>query len=106
MRKIVIASLASAALVLGSTAAAAAKPIPAAQAPMPSGWTMLTALSSTPGAALGGTAVAAQPADTAYDDDDGLGINGEVVGILVVFALIIAALLLIDDGSGEGVSPD
>ena len=68
---------------------------------------MLTALSSTPGAALGGTAVAAQPADTAYDDDgDGLGINGEVVGILVVFALIIAALLLIDDGSGEGVSPD
>jgi hypothetical protein len=63
---------------------------------------MLTALSSTPGAALGSAAAAAQSAD---DERDELGFNGEVVAILLMFGLIIAALL-IDDEHGEPVSPD
>jgi hypothetical protein len=112
--RILVASLASVALVAGSTAAAAAPvPAPAAQATAlqtaaPSPWLILTSMSSAPAVALGGAAAAAQPADDrdapppAYG---GLGINGEVVGLLFWFALIAIAIIAMDDEKGAPESP-
>src|SRR3982751_3889748 len=90
--------LASGALLASSSVAMAATPAPqvaSAQAQAPSPWLMLSAMSSTRSIALGGAAAAAQPSDApppppAYAA--GPVIGGEVVGILVWFALIAVAL--------------
>jgi hypothetical protein len=103
--------LASAALLAGSTAAvaaapAAAPPAPSGQAQVPSPWLMLSAMSSTRSIALGGAAAAAQPNDAPPPPPPpyaaGPVINGEVIGILVWFALIAIALGI----SGESGAPN
>ena len=91
---------ASAALIASSTAAVAAAPTPRpVQAQAPSAWMMLSALSPTRSIALGGAAAAAQPADVPPGSPPlppqaaaGLGINGEIIGFVVMFALIAIAL--------------
>lgn len=106
--RIIIASIASAALIAGSSAAAAAAPaVQAAQAQAPSPWAILTA-NSVPAVALGGATTAAQPNDDSPPPPPayaGIGINGEVVGLLLWFALIAIALLVVDDGDDQPESP-
>ena len=94
-----IALAASAALVASSTAAVAAAPAPQpTQAQAPSAWMMLSALGPTRAIALGGAAAAAQPTDVPPGPPPpppaaaGLGINGEIIGFVVMFALIAIAL--------------
>jgi hypothetical protein len=95
-----VALAASAALIASSTAAVAAAPAPQlAQAHAPSAWMMLSALSPTRSIALGGANAAAQPADVPPGPPPlppeaaaGLGINGEIIGFVVMFALIAIAL--------------
>jgi hypothetical protein len=91
-----IALAASVALIASSTAAAAAAPAPqpvAAQAP--TAWMMLSALGPTRAIALGGATAATQPSDVPPGPPmvaGGLGINGEIIGFIVMFALIAIAL--------------
>jgi|1185.fasta_scaffold41431_2 hypothetical protein len=100
--------LASGALLASSSVGVAATPAsqPVSQAQAPSPWLMLSAMSSTRSIALGGAAAAAQPSDVppppppAYAA--GPVIGGEVVGILVWFALIAIAL----GTSGESGRPN
>jgi hypothetical protein len=104
-----LAALASGALVISSTAAAAAAPVPymGAQAAQvqPDPWLMLTAMGPTRAVALGGAAAAAQPVDEA-PPGTGPGINGEVIPVFVMIALIALALLAIsDEGDEVPVSP-
>ena len=92
--------LASCALLASSGVAVAAAPVPQAppaQTQAPSPWLMLSAMSSTRSIALAGTNSAAQPNDGPPPPPPpyvaaGPVINGEVVGILVWFALIALAL--------------
>ena len=105
-----IALAASAALVASSTAAVAAAPAPQpAQAQAPSAWMMLSALGPTRAIALGGAA-AAQPTDVPPGPPPpppaaaGFGINGEIIGFVVMFALIAIALG-INGPSGRPNSP-
>src|SRR4051812_2338091 len=95
--------LASAALVAGSTGAAAPAPTvqaPAAQSQAPNAWLMLSAMSSTRAIALGGANAAAQPADVPPPPPppgyaaNGPHISGELIGFGIWFALIIIALTI------------
>jgi len=107
-----VAFAASAALIASSTAAVAAAPAPQpvqAQAQAPSAWMMLSALSPTRSIALGGANAAAQPADVPPGPPPlppqaaaGLGVNGEIIGFVVMFALIAVALGI----SGESGRPN
>ena len=86
-------------------AAPASQPAASAQTPAPSPWMMLSAMSSTRSIALAGTTAAAQPADgppppPAYAAAP--VINGEVIGVLVWFAMIGIALGI----SGESGAPN
>ena len=98
------------ALLASSSAAVAAAPAPqapAAQAQAPSPWLMLSAMSSTRSIALGGATAAAQPNDAPPPPPAYAGgpvIGGEVVGILIWFALIAIALGT-SGGSGGPNSP-
>ena len=102
-----IALAASAALIASSTAAVAATPAPQpAQVQAPSAWMMLSALGPTRSIALGGAAAAAQPTDVPPGPPPpppaaGLGINGEIIGFVVMFALIAIALGISGNGGGE-----
>ena len=95
-----VAFAASAALIASSTAAVAAAPAPQpTQAQAPSAWMMLSALGPTRSIALGGANAAAQPADVPPGPPPlppqaaaGFGINGEIIGFVVMFALIAIAL--------------
>ena len=104
-----IALAASAALVASSTAAVAAAPAPQpTQVQAPSAWMMLSALGPTRAIALGGAA-AAQPTDVPPGPPPppaaaGFGINGEIIGFVVMFALIAIALG-INGPSGRPNSP-
>ena len=110
--KITAAVLTSASLLGTSTMAAAA--VPAATAPTaqmqsqaPDAWLMLSAMSSTRSIALGGTAAAAQPGDVPLPPPPYAAapvINGEIIGVLVWFALIAIALG-ISGPSGRPNSP-
>jgi hypothetical protein len=112
--KITAAVLACAGMLATSTIAAAAAPAataPAAQTQAPDAWMMLSAMSSTRAVALGGATAAAQPNDNPPPPPPppppyagGPVINGEVIGILVWFALIAMALG-ISGGSGRPNSP-
>jgi hypothetical protein len=101
---------ASAALIASSTAAVAAAPAPQpVQAQAPSAWMMLSALSPTRSIALGGANAVAQPADVPPGPPPlppqaaaGLGVNGEIIGFVVMFALIAVALGI----SGESGRPN
>jgi hypothetical protein len=106
-----IALAASVALFASSTAAVAAAPSPqpfAAQAP--SAWMMLSALGPTRAIALGGANAAAQPADVPPGPPPppvlagGLGVNGEIIGFIVMFAFIAIALSIAGP-SGRPNSP-
>lgn len=105
-----VAFAASAALIASSTAAVAAAPAPQpVQAQAPSAWMMLSALSPTRSIALGGANAAAQPADVPPGPPPlppqaaaGLGVNGEIIGFVVMFALIAVALGI----SGESGRPN
>jgi hypothetical protein len=93
----VMASAAAFGLVLSSTAAAAAPAATAAvsQPPATNAWLMLTALGPTRSVALGGAAAAAQPANAPPPAVYGVGgpaISGEVIGLILWFALIAVAL--------------
>jgi hypothetical protein len=108
-----IAFAASAALVATSTAATAATPAhaPAAQAPAPNAWIMLSTLSPTSPIALGGATAAAQPSDlppppppAAAAMAGGPVITGEVLPFILWFALIAIALT-ISGPSGRPNSP-
>ena len=107
----IAAATAAFGLVLSSTAASAAAPAPAqavAQPQAPSAWLMLSALGPTRSVALGGAAAAAQPADgpppppAAYAG--GTVISGELIGIVLWFALIAIALST-DGTSGRPNTP-
>lgn len=93
-----IASVAAVGLVLSSATAAVASPAPtapAAQPQAPNAWLMLSALGPTRSVALGGAAAAAQPADVPPPPPPYAGgpvINGEVIGLILWFALIAVAL--------------
>ena len=105
-----VAFAASAALIVSSTAAVAAAPAPQpVQAQAPSAWMMLSALSPTRSIALGGANAAAQPADVPPGPPPlppqaaaGLGVNGEIIGFVFMFALIAVALGI----SGESGRPN
>jgi len=109
--KLAVATLASAGLLATSTVAAAATPAPAApaaQTQSPDAWLMLSAMSSTRSIALGGTAAAAQPRDLPPPPPPYAAapvINGEVIGILVWFALIAIALGISGPGGARPNSP-
>ena len=98
------------ALLASSSVAVAAAPAPApaaasAQTQAPSPWLMLSAMSSTRSIALAGTTAAAQPADGLPPPPAYAAapiINGEVIGVLVWFALIGIALGI----SGESGAPN
>ena len=111
--KVITSVLVSTALVGTSTAAVAAAPpasAPAAQTQAPSPWMMLSAMSSTRAVALGGANAAAQPADVPPPppppgyEARGPAISGELIGILIWFALIAIALT-ISGPSGRPNSP-
>ena len=105
-----IASFVAGAALLGSSsvalAATPAPEAPAAQAPSP--WLMLSAMSSTRSIVLAGTAAAAQPADAPPPPPPppyaaGAPVfGGELIGVLVWFALIAIAL----GTSGESGAPN
>jgi len=103
--------LAGAALLGSSSVALAATPAPqapAAQSQAPSPWLMLSAMSSTRSIVLAGTAAAAQPADAPPPPPPppyaaGAPVfGGELIGVLVWFALIAIAL----GTSGESGAPN
>src|SRR3954467_15276121 len=111
MPKVIASVLVSTALVASSTAATAAAPAPAApvaatQTQAPSAWLMLSAMSSTRAIALGGANAAAQPANApppppppppAYVSG-APHFGGELIAVLVWFALIAVALSAGDGG--------
>ena len=102
MRSVTMKFAALLALLGSSTVAVAAGPssqTPAVQAQAPSPWLMLSAMSSTRSIALAGTTAAAQPNDGSAPPPpqppyvgSGVVIGGEVVGVLVWWALIALAL--------------
>lgn len=102
MPKVIASVLVSSALVASSTAAAAAAPAPATpgaatQAQAPSAWLMLSAMSSTRAIALGGANAAAQPANAPPPPPPAYvsgapHFGGELIAVLVWFALIAVAL--------------
>ena len=101
MRSVTVKFGALLALMGSSTVAVAADPssrAPAVQAQAPSPWLMLSAMSSTRSIALAGTTAAAQPNDSPPPPPpppyvgSGVVIGGEVVGVLVWWALIALAL--------------
>ena len=105
----IVAASAAFGLVLSSTAAAAAAPAPAQPVTQaPNAWLMLSALGPTRSVALGGAAAAAQPAEgpppppAAYAG--GAVISGEVIGLILWFALIAVALST-DGTSGRPNTP-
>ena len=111
--KITAAIVVSAGLLSTSTVVVAAAP--AATAPVqaqpqaPDAWMMLSAMSSTRAVALGGAAAAAQPANVPPSPPPGYyvrhaAINGEIIGVLVWFALIAIALG-ISGSNGRPTSP-
>ena len=105
-----IAPAAAIGLVLSSTAVAAAAPAPAtsiAQPQAPNAWMMLSVLGPTRSVALSGAAAAAQPADAPPPPPVAAGgpvITGEVLGLILWFALIAVALST-DVGSGRPNTP-
>jgi hypothetical protein len=105
-------ALASSALLASSTVAVAAAPAAqaAVQTQAPSPWLMLSAMSSTRAIALGGAAAAAQPTDVPPPPPPGYvaggpAVSGELIGFVVMFALIAIALT-ISGSSGAGNSPN
>ena len=108
--KVIASVLASAALVASSTAAVAANaatPLPqtaAAPQQAPNAWMMLSALGPTRAIALGGANAAAQPADVPPPPPAAAGgpvLTSEIIGFVVMFALIAIALTT----SGESGAP-
>jgi hypothetical protein len=103
-----IASVAALTMVAASTAAAAApapqaQPVAATTAPSP--WMVLSTLGPTRAIALGGANAAAQPSDAPPPPpvmvEPGLHMSGEVLGFILWFGLIAAALSI--SGTSGGV---